>query len=298
MPHTPNHSFRSTCLRRPLPALALGLLLLLPAPASAEIHPLDARLGRALDQAMNTQDMVEALTASYQAWDKELNRAYGAAMKRLDKAGQAALKKAQRAWVAYKEAQEKALPTLFSAGIGGGGTLDRVTAAEFVCGVVRSRAIALARIAGDDTDYGTPDDHPVDRWYEADARMTGSTAEMNGLNGEALDRWDKELNRAYAALMKRLAPAGAEALRTVQRAWLKFRDAWNDGFGAILAGGAGGGGSLDSVFGSATRMLTTRTRALELIALLSGEGPDDAVDGREVAPPRERSGGGDAGGSR
>ena len=52
-----------------------------------------------------------------------------------------------------------------------------------------------------------------------------STAGQMQAYDKGIDLWDREMNRVYGELMKQLSPAGREALKVSQRAWLAWRDA-------------------------------------------------------------------------
>jgi len=41
---------------------------------------------------------------------------------------------------------------------------------------------------------------------------------------KAYDKWDKELNRLYTELMKKVSPDAKATLKEAQVQWLKFRD--------------------------------------------------------------------------
>jgi len=66
--------------------------------------------------------------------------------------------------------------------------------------------------------------HPIDKAQEACIEKDSSTAGMANCTYKAEKMWDKELNKNYNALMKKLPPADREALRTTQKKWLEFRD--------------------------------------------------------------------------
>ncbi len=70
-----------------------------------------------------------------------------------------------------------------------------------------------------------PKTHPIDKALDACVEKNPSTAGMVTCLGEAYDKWDKELNRVYNELSRKLAAPGKQALKTAQLEWLKFRDA-------------------------------------------------------------------------
>jgi uncharacterized protein YecT (DUF1311 family) len=57
-----------------------------------------------------------------------------------------------------------------------------------------------------------------------DASANASTAGQTGCESAAYKNYDRRMNAAYAALIRRLPAAAAQRLRVSQRAWLAFRD--------------------------------------------------------------------------
>jgi uncharacterized protein YecT (DUF1311 family) len=66
--------------------------------------------------------------------------------------------------------------------------------------------------------------HPIDKALDACLDKDSTTAGMTNCIGKAYEKWDKELNRIYAELMKKLSPEGKANLKDAQLQWLKFRD--------------------------------------------------------------------------
>src|SRR5712691_9934792 len=66
--------------------------------------------------------------------------------------------------------------------------------------------------------------HPIDKALEACLDKDSTTVGMVDCIGKAYEKWDKELNRIYAELMKKLIPEGKANLKDAQLHWLKFRD--------------------------------------------------------------------------
>lgn len=66
--------------------------------------------------------------------------------------------------------------------------------------------------------------HPIDVQLVLCLQDSLSTAGMRECCYTALDAWDAEMNKTYAALLEVLSPEGQSALREAQRAWLAFRD--------------------------------------------------------------------------
>lgn len=108
-------------------------------------------------------------------------------------------------------------------------------------------------------------EHPVDSWLKGCMEKDPSTQGTNACLGQALVRWDSEMNRVYQELNGRLDAERRSNLREAQRAWIAFRDrelAWLGGFYGRLEG---------SMYGSmlaADRVEVTRKRVLELGSLL------------------------------
>lgn len=68
------------------------------------------------------------------------------------------------------------------------------------------------------------DTNPIDKWYSQCIERDSSTLNMLNCTSKAYEMWDKELNKVYQSLMKRLSSREKEMLRESQRNWLKFRD--------------------------------------------------------------------------
>ena len=64
-----------------------------------------------------------------------------------------------------------------------------------------------------------------DRCLNSGDALKGVTAAMAGCTNEELAKQDARLNRAYKAAMAGRSKADQAKLRTVQRAWIKRRDA-------------------------------------------------------------------------
>jgi uncharacterized protein YecT (DUF1311 family) len=76
--------------------------------------------------------------------------------------------------------------------------------------------------------------HPIDVWLEKCMEKENyTTAGMLNCSSQALDKWDKELNRVYKELIKKLSPEEKELLKQSQLQWIRFRDAefkWIESF--------------------------------------------------------------------
>jgi uncharacterized protein YecT (DUF1311 family) len=66
--------------------------------------------------------------------------------------------------------------------------------------------------------------HPIERALEACIDKDSSTAGMTNCADKALESWDKELNRVYNELARKLDPEGKLALKAAQSEWIKYRD--------------------------------------------------------------------------
>lgn len=88
-----------------------------------------------------------------------------------------------------------------------------------------------------------------------------STAGQTECETTATKAYDARMNRAYAALMKRLPEAAALQLRAAQHAWLAFRDAERRARTAIYATRQG---TMYVPMEAASETAVTRDRALEL----------------------------------
>lgn len=67
-------------------------------------------------------------------------------------------------------------------------------------------------------------EHPIDNWLTKCIDKDSSTAGMRDCFGKAYDMWDKELNKVYKELMKKLGLKGQKSLKEAQTSWIKYRD--------------------------------------------------------------------------
>ena len=114
--------------------------------------------------------------------------------------------------------------------------------------------------------------HPIDVAYDdcicAPDGNGYKTYGMIECAREAETAWDKELNKQYRELMKRLSADEKAKLKKTQKAWLAYRDAEKD-FSAMYYGGKEG--SMYFVLNAARLMGIIRSRALELEDYMSDE---------------------------
>ena len=107
--------------------------------------------------------------------------------------------------------------------------------------------------------------HPIDKALDACLEKDSTTAGMANCVGKAYEKWDKELNRLYAELMKKLSADARTKLKEAQLQWLKFRDSefkLQDGIYSTLEGTMYRPMRVDS------RMQLIKNRALELKSYL------------------------------
>lgn len=67
--------------------------------------------------------------------------------------------------------------------------------------------------------------HSIDAWLEKCVASDSSTNGMTKCAIEANTMWDKEMNRIYKELMKKLPEKQKTLLKQSQIQWVKFRDA-------------------------------------------------------------------------
>jgi Uncharacterized protein conserved in bacteria len=68
-------------------------------------------------------------------------------------------------------------------------------------------------------------EHPIDKALGVCVDKDPSTAGMTECTARAYQSWDRELNKNYGELMRKLKPVQKEALKTAQLEWIKQRDA-------------------------------------------------------------------------
>ena len=88
-----------------------------------------------------------------------------------------------------------------------------------------------------------------------------STASQTECETKALRDYDRRMNLAYAALLRRLPAPAAQSLRQSQRAWITFRDAEDRARTAIYATRSG---TMYVPMEAAAGTILTRDRALQL----------------------------------
>ncbi|HVF92167.1 MAG TPA: lysozyme inhibitor LprI family protein [Blastocatellia bacterium] len=106
-----------------------------------------------------------------------------------------------------------------------------------------------------------PGQHPIDRSLEACMEKDPSTAGMVECIGKAYESWDKELNRAYNELSRKLKPQARPALKAAQVEWIRYRDSE---FKLIDTVYSGLEGTMYIPMRADNRMKIVKARALEL----------------------------------
>lgn len=66
--------------------------------------------------------------------------------------------------------------------------------------------------------------HPIDKALGACIDKDSSTAGMTNCADKALESWDRELNRVYNELARKMDPKDKQALKAAQTEWIKYRD--------------------------------------------------------------------------
>ena len=107
--------------------------------------------------------------------------------------------------------------------------------------------------------------HPIDKMLEACLAKNSTTAGTVDCISKAEDKWDKEMNRVYAELMKRLSPDARAKLKEAQVQWLKFRDSEFQLQGEIYSKLEG---TMYIPMSADSQMQVVKKRALELKAYL------------------------------
>ena len=109
-------------------------------------------------------------------------------------------------------------------------------------------------------------EHPIDKSLRACEEKNPSTAGQVECIGAAQGAWDKELNRVYGELGRRLSAPARQQLRAAQRAWISHRDAE---FKLIEGVYAELEGTMYVPMQAHSRMRVVKARALELADHLS-----------------------------
>jgi uncharacterized protein YecT (DUF1311 family) len=96
-----------------LPTLLLTALLGIAPLFAQEKDPIDRAMEAAMAKNSSTAGMVTAIDEAMKQWDQKLNTCYKALSKELPAAEWKELVTAQRAWIAFRDAQIKAMDATF-----------------------------------------------------------------------------------------------------------------------------------------------------------------------------------------
>jgi len=103
--------------------------------------------------------------------------------------------------------------------------------------------------------------YPIDKAEDACISKTSSTADMLKCTAIAYDAWDKEMNKYYNLLMKKLPAEQKSELLKAQKSWLSFRD---NGFTFINSSIKEKQGTMYLNVASGERREIVKQRALQL----------------------------------
>lgn len=107
------------------------------------------------------------------------------------------------------------------------------------------------------------DQHPIARAAESCMQHRDSTLGMHECLGEAIERWDLQLNLHYRRLTGGLSEGTLPQVKAAQRAWMAWRDAQFEAFTALSSDS----GSLGGVINGQRRLAIVREQAVRLGAL-------------------------------
>ncbi len=206
--------------------------------------PIDRQLEECIDRDPSTAGMIRCAEEARQAWDRELRQTYAALTQALDPPGRQDLQRAQTAWVAFRSAESVWLDRLYAMPTG---TMYPVMRAGDEADLVRERALRLQSylelVRAGGTRREEAFERPIDRRLRACSERNPTTAGRVRCQEEALRAWDRELRRAYRALLRELDPQKLQerfwdwhlkpeevvearrALESAQQAWEAYRDA-------------------------------------------------------------------------
>ena len=131
-----------TKMQKILPYL-LGILFLFPFCANGENqekHEIDQWLEKAMETNLSTAGMRESLNQAREMWDAQMNACYKRLLVKLPKEKQKILKEAQRAWIAFRDADGKAISAIVASNQG---TMFQLLGTDYGYQRVRDRALQL-----------------------------------------------------------------------------------------------------------------------------------------------------------
>jgi uncharacterized protein YecT (DUF1311 family) len=106
-----------------------------------EENKIDRWLTAALEKNTSTAGMRKALNEAREMWDGEMNATYQRLQKLLTKDQQKVLRESQRCWLAFRDADNRAIEDLIASR---SGTMNQLTATDLGMQRVRDRALQLA----------------------------------------------------------------------------------------------------------------------------------------------------------
>ncbi|MDO4642262.1 MAG: lysozyme inhibitor LprI family protein [Cardiobacteriaceae bacterium] len=170
----------------------------------------DSAYKACMEKNQDTAGMVECTGDEYDRQDKRLNKNYQKQLKSLPSKEGQALKKAQKQWIAWRNAKCDFLADLT------GGTMDRLENIGCLEGITHERADELGgtEIAAAYSDTATTCLAEAKDAKQRSACIVTERAYQ-----------DKRLNENYQALQKRVEQRKQKEVVTLQKAWIKWRDA-------------------------------------------------------------------------
>lgn len=126
-----------------IPSLIFASLICVSHLHAEEKDPIDRAMEAAMTKNYSTAGMVDAIDTALTQWDKKLNASYKGLQAKLPANEWKELVTAQRAWVAFRDAQIKAMDATFERMKG---TMWIPIRAEMVMNLTRERAKFLANM--------------------------------------------------------------------------------------------------------------------------------------------------------
>lgn len=126
----------------PTAVIAVALLLGSPVLEASESHPIEAKLAACMEtpEGMSTHGTLRCIHQANSAWDAELNRIWGELMHELGPDAKQQLKLSQRQWLAFRDAEIKALAAAYGAM---SGSMFQPMHADAMANVTRDRVRQL-----------------------------------------------------------------------------------------------------------------------------------------------------------
>ena len=111
-----------------------------PVARAQEKDPIDEKVEKWMEQDDSTAGHIQALDHGVKLWDEALNEAYTNLLKKLPKPDAEALKVSQRQWIAYRDANLKAIQVIFGHAEG---TMYRPMAVAQQLEIIKQRVLSL-----------------------------------------------------------------------------------------------------------------------------------------------------------